>query len=108
MAQDSLLLQLTGKMPLFRILDFLIENKGLDFSKQEIASGAKISRASLFNYWAELEKHGIVKPTRSFGNTTLFTLNSESLVAKRVLDLESALIRNALHSGKRQESPLVH
>ena len=96
MEEKSLLLQLTGDMPLFRIIDFLVENKGMDFTKTDISEGAEISRASLFNYWKELELHGIVKVTRQFGKTKLYTLNSKSLITKRILDLEKALISEAL------------
>ena len=92
----SLLLQLTGEMPLFKILDFLVDNKGVDFTKKEIAEGAGISRASLFNYWNEIDKHKIVRTTRSFGKTRLYTLNTERIITKRILDLEKALISEAL------------
>ena len=50
MNEKSLLLRLTGELPLFKILDFLVDNKGLDFTKKDIAQGADISKASLFNY----------------------------------------------------------
>lgn len=93
----SLLLQLTGEMPLFKILDFLVDNKGMDFTKKEIAESAGISRASLFNYWKELDKHKIVRVTRSFGKTRLYTLNTDSIITKRILDLEKALISEALN-----------
>ena len=96
MKEKSLLLQLTGEMPLFKVIDFLIDNKGMDFTKTDIAEGAEISRASLFNYWSELEKHGIVKVTRQFGNTRLYTLNSKNTITKRLIDLEKALISEAL------------
>ena len=88
----SLLLQLTGEMPLFKIIDFLVDNKGGDFSKSEIAKGAEISRASLFQYWPVLDVHKIVKVTRTFGKTKLYTLNTNSAITKRILDLEKALI----------------
>lgn len=93
----SLLLQLTGEMPLFKIIDFLIENKGIDFTKKEVIEGTCISRASLFNYWPQLEKHAIVKITRKFGNTRLYTLNSKSIVVKKILELEKALIAQAMN-----------
>ena len=96
MEEKSLLLSLTGEMPLFKIIDFLLENKGLDFSKSEIAQGAGVSRASLFNYWAELEKHGIVKVTRRFGKTKLYSLNAKNPVAHKIVELEKALIAEAL------------
>lgn len=106
MKEKSLLLQLTGEMPLFKIIDFLVENKGMDFTKSDIAKGAKISRASLFNYWKGLETHGIVKVTRQFGKTKLYTLNSKSIITKRILDLEKALISEALEkeAHKKKEA----
>jgi len=108
MKETSLLLQLTGEMPLFKIIDFLVENKGMDFTKKDIAEGAEISKASLFNYWKELEKYTIVKTTRSFGKTKLFTLNSESPITKKILELESTLIRQALlKNSKKEEIVLV-
>ncbi|MBI2146774.1 hypothetical protein HYU22_05545 [Candidatus Woesearchaeota archaeon] len=110
--EDSLLLRLTGKMPLFCILDFLVENKGLDFTKKDIARGAEISKASLFNYWSELEERGIVKVTRKFGKTRLYTLNTESLLTQKILELEAALIRQAMldhqkHTVKKKEVALA-
>lgn len=102
MKEKSLLLGLTGDMPLFRILDFLVENKGMDFTKKDIAREAHISRASLFNYWKEFEKHSIVKVTRKFGKTKLYTLNSNNPVTKRILDLEMALINEAMSKEARK------
>ena len=96
MKEKSLLIQLLGDMPLFKILDFMIDNKGMDFTKSDISKGAGISRASLFNYWKELELYGIVKVTRQFGKTKLYTLNSQNLITKRILDLEKALISKTL------------
>ncbi len=70
MEEPSVLLQLVGELPLFKIVDFLIENKGLDFTKEQIADGTGLSRASVFNYWEELEGRGIIKTTRKEGKTT--------------------------------------
>ncbi len=107
MKEQSLLLQLTGDLPLFKIVDFLVENKGMDFSKTDIAKGSGISRASLFNYWEELEKHGIMKVTRRFGKTKLYTLNAKSVIAQRILDLEKALIAEALEKARQKKEVLV-
>jgi len=107
MKEKSLLLKLTGEMPLFKIIDFLVENKGMDFDKTELAKGAGISRASLFNYWEELLKHGIVKITRQFGKTKLFTLNSKSLIVKKILELEKALIAEALEKEEHNKKEIL-
>ena len=97
--ERSLLLNLTGEMPLFKIIDFLLENKGMDFSKLDIAKGADISRASLFNYWDEIEKYGLVKVTRRFGKTKLYTLNVNNPVTKKIIDLEKTLIAESMNKA---------
>lgn len=93
---------------MFRIVDFLLENKGMDFSKSEIAKGAGLSRASVFNYWLKIEKYDLVKVTRRFGKTKLYTLNSGNAVVKQVVELEQTLISEAMDkaAGSRRK-PLV-
>ncbi len=98
----SLLLRLTRELPFFKIIDFLLENKGMDFSKLDISKQAGISRTSLFNYWSEIEKHGIVKVTRSFGKTKLYTLNTNNPVTKRIIELEKTLIDEAMTKAKKE------
>ena len=105
--EKSLLLNLTGEMPLFKIIDLLLENKGMDFSKSDISKGAGISRASLFNYWSEVEKHGIVKVTRSFGKTKLYTLNAKNPVTQRIIELEKSLISEAMSKAHKEKEITV-
>ena len=105
MEEKSLLMKFLGENPIFKIVDFLIENKGMDMSKKEIIEGAGISRASLFNNWEQLEEQGIVCITRKFGKTKLYTLNSKSPIVKKLLELESVLISRAL--DKHQKNELV-
>lgn len=92
-----------GENPVFRIIDFLIENKGLDMSKKQIIEGAGISRASLFNCWEQLEEQEIVLVTRKFGKTKLYTLNSKNPIVKKLLELESVLIGKAIDKHKLVE-----
>lgn len=107
MAKESLLLELLGNAPSFKIIDFLVENKGMDFTKLQITKGAEISKATLFNYWPEIEKYGIVKPTRKFGKTVLYTLNSKNPVINKILELESVLIKQAMEKNKRTKEVLA-
>jgi len=109
MEEKSLLLGLTGEMPLFKIIDFLLDNKGADFSKLDISKGAGISRASLFNYWNQVEKHGIVRTTRSFGKTRLYTLNVKNPVTQKIIELEKTLISESMDKArKKKEIVLEH
>ncbi len=95
------LLKFLGENPAFRIVDFLIENKGMDLTKKEIVEGSGISRASLFNCWPQIEEQEIVKVTRQFGKTKLYTLNSANPIVKKLLELESVLIGKALEKEQR-------
>jgi predicted transcriptional regulator len=103
MEERSLLIKFLGENPSFKIVDFLTENKGTDMSKKQIIEGAGISRASLFNNWAQLEEQGIVRVTRKFGKTKLYTLNSKSPIVKKLLELESVLISRALDKHYKPE-----
>ena len=99
----SLLLEFLGDNPLFRIIDFLIENKGLDVTKKEIIEGTGISRAALFKYWGRIESQDIVIVTRRFGKTKLYQLNTGNPIIRKLLELESALIGKALDKRALKE-----
>lgn len=101
--EKSLLIKFLGENPLFKIVDFLIENKGLELTKKEIIEGSGISRAALFKYWSQLELQGIVSVTRKFGKTKLFTLNSKNPVIKKLLELEVVLIGKSLDNKQLVE-----
>ena len=81
---------------MFRIIDFFIENKGMSYTKADISERVNISRSSLFNNWNKLEQYSIVKVTGRYGQAKLYTLDLESQVTRRILDLESALISESL------------
>ena len=96
MEEKSLLVQFLGESPTVKIIDFLIENKGIDYSKKDVIEGSEVSRASLFKNWDRFEKFGIVRVTRSFGKTKLYTLNTESETVQKLLQLEANLIKQAM------------
>ena len=98
--ENSLLIKFLGENPVFRIVDFLIENKGLDFSKKQIIEEAGISRTAFFKYWKQIEEQKIVLVTRKFGKTKLYTLNSKNPIVRKLLELESILIGNAIDKNK--------
>ena len=102
--EKSLLIRFLGENPIFKIIDFLIENKGIDVTKKEIIEGAEISRAALFKYWKQIETQDIVNVTRKFGKTKLYTLNAKNPIIRKLLELESILIGKAL---ERQQTVKV-
>jgi len=72
MEEGSLFLKvLGGKDPTLKILDFLMDNIGFDYSKTEIAEGAGISRTTLFSVWDGLERNELVAFTRNVGRAKI-------------------------------------
>jgi len=76
-----------GDSPTTRVIEYLIETQGLDFSLTDIAEGAHVSWTTLHRIWANLEKAKLVTFTRRIGNAKLFTLNMENPVAKALVEL---------------------
>ena len=96
MKEHSILIEFFGDNPLIRIIDYLIEKRPFDTTKEEIIRETGISRMSLFKYWKRIEGYGLVKRTREIGRATLFVLNDKNLIVQKLLLLESELIKRAM------------
>lgn len=99
----SIFVEFFGGTPLFRVLDFLVENRGLDYSKTEIAKGSGIGWSTLYKIWDKLEDEGIVRKTRAYGNTKLYTLNTENPIVQKLIKIEWDLIKH--HAEEVEEKP---
>ena len=88
---DSLLIQRLGNSPNLKVIDFLIDNIGLDYSKKEIAKGSGISIMTLNRIWSGIEP--ILAKTRKFGKAQLYTLNKDNSSVKEIRHLEKVLIK---------------
>ena len=51
-----------------------------------------ISKGALFKHWGKLEELDLVRVTKAFGNTKLFTLNKQNPLVKDVLRFEARMI----------------
>jgi DNA-binding MarR family transcriptional regulator len=100
--EETLFLRTFGiKSPVFRILDYLMDNKAYDYSKTDIAKGAGISRTTLSSAWENLEKNGLVSETREVGRAKMYKLNLKSPVVLKFIELDNAiceLYRNRLEN----------
>ena len=76
-----------GNSPTARIIEYLIECEGLDFSLTDIAEGAGVGWTTLHRIWLGLESAKLVKFTCKIGNAKLYTLNTESQIAKALIGL---------------------
>lgn len=76
-----------------KVLDFLVENRAFDYSKEEIAGGSSVSRPTLYRVWPALERNGLLKETRKYGNTRLYKVNENSEVVKFLIKIEIQLVK---------------
>ncbi|MFH0713755.1 MAG: hypothetical protein V1722_04615 [Candidatus Micrarchaeota archaeon] len=91
MKDESVLVEHFGQTPVILVIDFLLENRLFDYSKQQIAEESGIGRVTLFNNWNKIEKLGLVKETRRFGKTKLYKLDEANPVVKKLIELEILL-----------------
>ena len=92
MEDKTLFLKFFGtETPILRVIDFLIDNEAFDHSKTDIAKGAGISRATLFNIWSILKRNHIVTKTREIGRAEMYKLNTSNPIIKKLMDLDDAI-----------------
>ncbi|HSU72918.1 MAG TPA: hypothetical protein VLJ21_03660 [Candidatus Binatia bacterium] len=102
MKEMSLMREFLGDSTYVRILDFLVYSKDEELTKKQLAEGADVSRAALFHYWPDIERHGLVRVTRVFGKTKLYTPNNRSPLMQKLYELELALIKQSLEKHRKK------
>ena len=101
--EKSVLVEFLGDTPLARIIDFLIEKRPFDTTKEEIITETGISRNSLFKIWKKIEEYKLVKITRKIGKSELYVLNDENEIVEKLLKLEFELIKRAMNQQPQKE-----
>ena len=81
---ETLLIKMFGNSPKLRILDFFLDNPYFDFSKSEVIRELGMSKQTFYKYFKDLEDLGIVKPTRKIGRATLYRINKEHPLVKKL------------------------
>ena len=107
MKDESVLIQYIGNNPKLRVIDFLIDNMPFDYSKKEIIEGSSISKTTFFKIWKDFIKFGILKPTRKYGKSQLYTINRENVFVKNLLALEFALANEYAEKIAKSRAILV-
>ncbi|MBL7206771.1 MAG: hypothetical protein ISS36_04195 [Candidatus Aenigmarchaeota archaeon] len=96
------LIEFLGESTLTRILNFLKEIPN-DTSKEEIIKGTGVSRNSFFKTWKKIEEHELVKETRKVGKSTMFVLDENSDIVKKLSELEYVLVKDSSTIDKEEE-----
>ena len=105
MEDTTIFRETLGDTPVIRVLDFLIEGRGLDYSLSDIAENSNIGWTTLHRIWAGLLKTGMVKPTREIGRAKLFKLNEENPAVKELTKFYDTLLYQ--HTEKHLSKKLM-
>ena len=92
MKETTIFREALGNSPVIRVLDFLIEGRGLDYSLTDIAENANIGWTTLHRIWDKLVQLNIVIPTREIGRAKLFKLNEENPAVEKLIKLYDTLL----------------
>lgn len=107
MKEYSIFVEFLGNTPLVRILDFLIEMKPFETTKEEIIKKTGISRNTFFKIWKKLEKYNIVIITRKIGKSSMYVLNDENEIVQQLLRLELVLGKIAIEQAEKEVKPIL-
>lgn len=92
MKETTIFREALGDSPVIRVLDFLIEGRGLDYSLTDIAENANIGWMTLHRIWDNLLRLNIIVPTREIGRAKLFKLNEENPAVEKLIKLYDTLL----------------
>lgn len=106
MNETTIFREALGNSPVIRVLDFLIEGRGLDYSLSDIAENSNIGWTTLHRIWDKLVKLEMVKQTREIGRAKLFKLNEANPAVKELIKLYDTLLyqETEKHLSKKIES----
>ena len=92
MKETTIFREALGDSPVIRVLDFLIEGRGLDYSLTDIAENANVGWMTLHRMWDNLLRLNMVVPTREIGRAKLFKLNQENPAVEKLIKLYDTLL----------------
>ena len=84
--------EIFGNSPQVKVIDLLITQDNLEYTKKEIAECAGVGRSTLYTFWETLERYEIVKKTRRIGNTWLYKINSDSPAVKALQEFQLRIV----------------
>ena len=97
MIEESIFLVYVGDNPRMRILQYLIEGRDFDYTLTDMLN-SRVSWGTLNSLVPKLLALDIIIKTRKIGRATLYKINKNSFVAKKIIDLYDKLIKDQLDS----------
>ena len=95
MKNESIFIEIFGKNPLMKVLDFLITFQLFDYSFPQIAKNSEVSYSTLQTFWDKLERNEIVIKTRRVGKSNLYKLNTKNPAVQQLIKLDWNLVKGS-------------
>ena len=89
--KESVFVRTFGNSPKVKVLDFLLDNSDLDWSKSDMSEYTGISRSTLDRFFNEIVKQHIIAHTRIIGRAKMFKLNKKLPLVQKLLELDTFL-----------------
>lgn len=100
--EETLFVKTFGNSPFIRIIDFFLDNKLFDFSKKEIIEELGMSKTTFYKYFPALVELGIITESRRFGKTTLYKLNLNNPIVKKLMEIEEYIIKHSIETCRKK------
>ncbi|HLC19292.1 MAG TPA: hypothetical protein VJK72_00090, partial [Candidatus Nanoarchaeia archaeon] len=108
MEETTIFREALGNSPVIRVLECLIEGRGLDYSLTDIAENADVGWTTLHRIWDNLVSLQIVKHTRVIGKAKLFKLNLDNPAVKDLVKLFDTLMYQETEKLFQKEMEITH
>lgn len=99
----SIFLRFVGDSPSARVLQYLLENRTLDFCLSDLADNAGVGRATLYRIWGDLLALELIKPTRKVGKSQLYAINLKNPRVQKLAELFDMLLLETLDKAARKQ-----
>ena len=102
--EDSLMIRYLGDSPKLRIIDYLLYFPLNDFTKKEILEAVGMSKQTFYKHFGQLIEEGMVAPTRRIARATLYRVNKQHPVVRKLDELvEETSLKMAESEKQRME-----
>ena len=105
MEKESLFISYIGDTAFTRVLDYILTERELEFSKADCLRNISVSRASLYKVWKRLEKNEMLLFSRNIGNVQLYALNKGNPIVKKFIEIDDLLILQDLRKRAKKRNP---
>jgi len=98
MESKNIFVEIFGKNPIIKVLNFLITFQLFDYPLTEIARNSGVSYSTLQTFWNKLVENNIVIKTRRVGKSDLYKLNTKNPAVQQLIKLDWNLIKGVEQS----------